>query len=361
MKVLDIKKLKGFFDNAVKAERFNERKLFAETEMLRQYAPIAQLDTELGKILPPAQVEVIHRRIVRNVYFIELVKGDITSTKYDVRWTSRFLPNDTRKTSFEECVKIHETLSSEFISYLAQEVFRTELKLVVEWGLSPQEIPLDYESKDVSPIHSATNLKVLSNPDYSRLLQIRRAFLDPKINPDFQLFAAILDKIRVKSYLTDRALTGDFKTNREKRWEAHPHSHQFAFRRDCLNVELELLDQLVRFRSFPKGTIQYLQSSKLVNEISEVSKCPVTLDELDFEVIAQECSDPIHGKSAYQVGHLNPLKAGESNEFRHHRKNISWITSDGNRIQGHLTLKETRELLLRISKNYERLIISKST
>jgi hypothetical protein len=56
------------------------------------------------------------------------------------------------------------------------------------------------------------------------------------------------------------------------------------------------------------------------------------------------------------VGHLNPLKAGAGVAFRHHKKNTSWITADGNRIQGHLTLKETRKLLLRISANYEALL-----
>jgi hypothetical protein len=80
------------------------------------------------------------------------------------------------------------------------------------------------------------------------------------------------------------------------------------------------------------------------------------LDQLDFELLAQEAADPTHGKASYQVGHMNPLKAGESAEFRHHRANISWITADGNRIQGHLTLKETRKLLLRISANYDALL-----
>ncbi|MBI4327229.1 MAG: hypothetical protein HY674_18490, partial [Chloroflexi bacterium] len=224
------------------------------------------------------------------------------------------------------------------------------------WGLSPHEFPLDYDSKDIVPIHCVKNLRLLREPDYLRLLKIRQSLLDSKLNPDFQLFAHILDKVRVQSYLTDRALTGDFKTNREKRWEAHPGSPQFAFRRDCLAVELELIDQLVRFTSFPSGTIRYLQSVGLLTDVSKVARCPVTLDPLDFELLAQEVTDPTHGKSAYQVGHLNPLKAGDSEEFRHHRANISWITEDGNRIQGHLTLKETRELLLRISRNYEALI-----
>jgi len=308
--------------------------------------------------LTPAECQVVHRRLVRAAYFIELVKGDVTSTKYDVRWTNRFRPDDPRKASFEECTAIHQAVSKEILGLLGTQEFKDELSLVVPWGLSPHEFPLDYVSKAARPIHTARNLRVLRDPRYSRLVRIRRALVDPKINPDFQLFAAIFDKVRVKSYLTDRALTGDYKTNREKRWEAQPGSPQFAIRKDCYAVELELIEQLIHFKSFPPGTVEYLHVQKLIGPDSKVARCPVTLDPLDFEILAQEVTDPTHGKSAYQVGHLNPLKAGQGDEFRHHPANISWITEDGNRIQGHLTLKETRELLLRISRNYEALIKS---
>lgn len=352
----NLKQLKAVFDKAVKAERFSESNLFEQTGSLRAWQPVLRLNVELEKLLTPAEVETVHRRMTRAIYFIELVKNDITSTKYDVRWASRFASNDPRKVSFEECCAIHGSLCREFTALLRNPDFQAELKLVVAWGLSPHEFPLDYKSKESVPIHSVQNLCLLRERDYLRLLKIRQALLDSKLNPDFQLFAHILDKVRVKSYLTDRALTGDFKTNREKRWEAHPESPQFAFRRDCLAVELELIDQLIRFNSFPGGTIRYLQSVGLAGQVSKVARCPVTLDPLDFELLAQEVTDPTHGKSAYQVGHMNPLKAGDSEEFRHHRANISWITEDGNRIQGHLTLKETRELLLRISRNYDALI-----
>ncbi len=283
--------------------------------------------------------------MARAVYFIELVKSDVTSTKYDVRWTNRFPANDPRKASLEDCIAIHENLCRKMQALLPNPEFQNELKLVVTWGLSPHEFPADYSSKDAVPIHSNKNLGLIRDPGHVRLLKVRQALLDAKLNPDFQLFFSILDKVRVKSYLTDRALTGDFKTNREKRWETHPQSPQFALRRDCLAVELELIDQLVRYMNFPPGTIRYLQTVGLLGDTSQVARCPVTLDPLDFELLAQEVADPTHGKSAYQVGHMNPLKAGESAEFRHTRANISWITDDGNRIQGPLTLKETRELL----------------
>ena len=356
MPKLKTKNLKTVFDEAVKAERFSERVLHARTEPLRALPHAAKLTEILQSFLTPAEIETIHRRLTRASFFIEPVNEDVTSTKYDVRWSERLVAPDPRGSSFEECLAIHETISTKLISLLADEKFRVELRLVLAWGRSPHEFPIDYVSKSAVPIHTAKNVRLLSDPAYQRLLGIRRALLDPKLNPDGQLFEGMFEKIRVKSYLTDRAQTGNFQTNREKRWEAHPQSPQFASRGECFSVELELIDQLFRFQSFPPGIVRYLQSAKLLGELAKVARCPVTLDPLDFEVLAHEVADPTHGKSAYQVGHMNPLKAGEGVEFRHHRANISWITADGNRIQGHLTLKETRQLQLRISANYDALL-----
>lgn len=65
--------------------------------------------------------------------------------------------------------------------------------------------------------------------------------------------------------------------------------------------------------------------------------------------------NPTHGNSNFQVGHLNPLKLDDPNSliFGHTPENISWISKDGNRIQGDMSLKETRNLLIRITRNYE--------
>lgn len=347
--------LKSILDRSAKADRFNDRKLYEDVTKLRQGLPVRKLIREIVNILPSSQVEVLHRRLVRAAFLIELVKGDVTSTKYDVRWTNRLENSDPRKASFDECFAIYESLSKQLLDLLAAPDFQQEIKLFVPFGLSPHEIPVDYQSKTAAPIHQRRNVSILRDPQYLRLLKIRQSLLDPNLNPDFQLFAAVFDKIRVKSYLTDRALTGDYKTNREKRWEAHPGSPQFALRRDCFAVELALIDQLVRFKSFPPGVIEYLERTGLLGDVSKTARCPVTLDPLDFEILAQEVTDPTHGKAVYQVGHMNPLKAGAGDEFRHAPANISWITEDGNRIQGHLTLKETRDLLFRISKNYEAL------
>ena len=220
--------LKAVFDAAAKLERFSDGKLFEQTEALRKTELASKLSAELEGFLTPAQIQLAHRRLVRAAFLIELVKDDVTSTKYDVRWTDRFRDSDPRRVTFDECVAIHASLCSEMAAWASEEAFREVVQLAVRWGLSPHELPIDYVSKTVLPIHTQANLRLLRDERYFRLLKIRRALLDPTLNHDFQIFDGVFGKIRVKSYLTDRSLTGDFKTNREKRWEAHPNSPQSA-------------------------------------------------------------------------------------------------------------------------------------
>ena len=283
---MPLRPIKQIFERAVEATRFSERNVYDQSELLRESAPAKELQATLETFIPAAECQVIHRRIVRAVFFIELVKADVTSTKYDVRWAERFPEGDPRIASFEQCCQIYETICHQIHRLLRDEVFRTEFAFVVPWGMSPHEIPLDYESKTARPLHSADNLIVMRDENYSRLLKIRRSLLDSRLNPDFQLFVGIFEKIRVKSYLTDRALTGGYKTNREKRWESHPASPQFAYRRDCLAIELRLIEQLIHFESFPAGTIRYLESEGLISTDRKIARCPVTLDPLDFELLA---------------------------------------------------------------------------
>jgi len=282
------KALKAIFDGAVKTDRFSERILHIRTESLRTLPHSAILTSALQGFLTPAETETIHRKLTRAAFLIEPVNDEVTSTKYDVRWSARLAAPDPRGASFDECLAIHDSLSTKLTALLADENFRGELRLLLTWGRSPHEFPTDYESKTAVPIHTVGNVRLYRDATHLRLLGIRRALLDPKLNPDGQLFEDIFDKVRVKSYLTDRAQTGAYQTNREKRWEAHPQSPQFALRRDCFSVELELIDQLFRFQAFPPGIIRYLQTSGLLGQPGTVARCPVTLDPLDFELLAQE-------------------------------------------------------------------------
>ena len=77
----------------------------------------------------------------------------------------------------------------------------------------------------------------------------------------------------------------------------------------------------------------------------------------DFE---SQLLSPTHGKSDFQVGHLDPLKLGASRAQGpgHSAANIAWISADGNRIQGSLSVTDVRELLKKIASNYDDLGIS---
>jgi hypothetical protein len=102
----------------------------------------------------------------------------------------------------------------------------------------PIEIPLDYRERRMQGrIHCADNTFWIFDTLPKRTVTLRAFLLDAKINRHAALFNAVYDKIKVKTYLTDRVLTGDHKTNREKRWETHPASVHFALRRTCMEIE----------------------------------------------------------------------------------------------------------------------------
>lgn len=165
------------------------------------------------------------------------------------------------------------------------------------------------------------------------------------------------DKVRVKTYLTDRALTGEHKTNREKRWEAHPHSVQFAERRQCMAIEHVLMTQLCAFEAFPADFRRTLQDGNILPASVRIFRCPITLDRMSFAAFREEVMNPVHGKSGFQIGHLNPLKLDAQSEGAsgHTADNISWVSADGNRIQGSMDLRDVRVLLRRIAANYSSL------
>ena len=113
----------------------------------------------------------------------------------------------------------------------------------------------------------------------------------------------------------------------------------------CWSVERTLYEQLLNFKNFPK--VQEIEKSlEKVNiyPFTSTTKCPITLEEFNFDEIKNTGS---HGKSSFQVGHMTPLKNGGL----HQGDNISWISEDGNRIQGSLSLKETKKMLLKIMDN----------
>lgn len=231
--------------------------------------------------------------------------------------------------------------------------------LFYTFGGIAYEAPIDYASRPedggAERIHRRGNLVWTCTDDMLRTLRLRRFLLTPGRSPDVQFFKTVLDeKIRIKTYLTDRAQTGDYKTNREKRWETHPRSVQFALRATCMAIEYVLIRQLCAFDGFPPAARTALEQQGTLPPGGETFRCPITLDPMNFAEFREALLRPVHGKSSFQVGHLNPLKLDAvAGAVGHTADNISWISADGNRIQGSLGLADVRALLLRIAHNYD--------
>jgi hypothetical protein len=213
----------------------------------------------------------------------------------------------------------------------------------------PAELPLDYASKATRPIHVVENIIPIDLKLLDTTVKLRAMFNDGS-NKTNKVMKKVYDKVQVKSYLTDRVLTGSYKTNREYRWEVSPDSVHFAFKRDCMQIESSLVLAVINMEGFQADLRKSLNSSAGIAVPNSRTTCPITLEELSFEKFSGELLNPVPGKSSFQVGHLDPLK----NVGTHVADNVAWVSEEGNRIQGDNTLDETRYLLKRIFDAYKR-------
>ncbi len=305
---------------------------------------------------------------------IEPVNSAITSTKFACRWSENgpaffsFGQNrDPRAATFTECDQIAEELLGALIDSIDNDDHIATLRLSINHKIISHEIPVDYvdSSPDADRIHRIGNLAWSWDGPAERTVKLRSWLLEqtgvqvPAHNSSVGqvMSAAISQKVAVKTYLTDRAQTGPYQTNREKRWEAHPASVHFASRASASAIERELLEQICFFDGFPEECRDAAIDAGVLRA-REVTRCPITLDPLNFSQFASEVINPKHGRSHFQVGHLNPLKTvGRTNDAAGHTaQNIAWISAAGNRIQGDLPLIEARRLVQHISNNYRLLL-----
>lgn len=297
-------------------------------------------------------LDYVVKGLMRYSFLIELVKDDVSSTKYELRWSVR-LSGDPRFGTFDECSNIFVALLSE-LSRTIDPPKVTILKNFMATSILPYELPVDYIAvPEGVRIHTLENIGWFWGEEFINTIALRTFINDPRKNSEYEVFRRILvDKIKVKTYLTDRALTGVNKTNREKRWETHPQSVQFALKRDCYEVEMLLVLQICKFVGAPADLVNNLIAVDLLQQGFDHSRCPITGDLLIYDEFKAEILNTTHGRSKFQVGHLNPLKANNDDpNFGHSARNISWISEDGNRIQGSLTLEQINALLGRIKRN----------
>lgn len=308
----------------------------------------------LQAALNAAEFRYVAKTLVRQSLFIQLVNPEVTTTWYEVRWSQRLI-GDPRFASAAQCMAVLERGAQLVLESLAVETGRRVIAGLASADIIRDGVPIDYVDPNAASIHRAENVCWLDSALSFNLLKQRSFLTDPILNPEQPIYRRAYEKIGVKTYLTDRAQTGEHKTNRELRWEAHPRSVQFALRKDCMEIEWELVDQLCRLEGVPTVLRDKLIELGIVDAAKPTVLCPVTLDPLRWDDFASEMSFAEMGKSGFQVGHLNPLKGerGDDPIWGHTAANVSWISRDGNRIQGHLSLGAVRELIERISRNYE--------
>lgn len=341
--------IKEVFDTAVSGVRFGINTCIEIENAVPTES--AKLLSSIRNKLTASEYKAFMRSIIRNSFLIELVNDEITSTKVETHWSDH-LADDIRYSTFDMCYSIFFKLLNTL-----NDLNDDDLSILKEFfnnTVVPYEMPIDYINRFANPIHTLDNVALYLDEDVKKCIEMRKFIRNQSENPSADVFQTILeDKIKTKTYLTDRALTGIYRTNREKRWEAHPNSVQYALRRECMKIENKLLLQVATFEGCNCKLVSNLQRKALLPTHFDFCKCPVTGDTIQFDKFEHDTLHPTHGKSLFQVGHLNPLKAQnvEGMGNGHIADNVCWISENGNRIQGSLAMHEVDDLLRRIFIN----------
>ena len=265
--------------------------------------------------------------------------------------------------SEEECQKIFAKLVSDLLGLIsdnAGEVFAAfkgddnilNKDVLIEQlnsssRIGSSDLPIWYKN-DLSKGGKHTVENITWTNTYPELLTLRKAIRDK----------ALITKIQVKAYLTDRRQTGEYQTNREIRWETIPHSPQYSSKIDCMEIEAKLLAQIFTFTGAPTVQEELLQTVESVlaqKYVANSFRCPLSGKAILYNEFLEKVTSPTHGRSGYQVGHLSPL----ASTGHHEADNISWITDLGNRVQGESSLEEiTNDIFFMAAFHRNRLKLS---
>ena len=313
---------------------------------------VSQLVGTLGSQLAAKEFRYAISASIRFAFLIELTNLKITSTKMKTRWLpgsitktrpgsftnyrGQFAPGaDQRAAEYDACYDVFKNVLTHLIAAPAHAAVVQSLSGSKNGGVA-YEFVFTYADPAKDPVHAGSNVRLADLQDLKWLISARTTFrsLLPQNSRD---------KIRTKTYLTDRAQTGTDQTNRAKRWEILSTDFQHATLEQCWSVERKLLTDLAKFEGFPEATRVQLVEADLCAATEQIARCPITLHPLNY---AEFVASSGHGESRFQVGHLKPLKIGG----RHDGANVSWISEDGNRIQGDLELHQVRELITGIAE-----------
>lgn len=216
--------------------------------------------------------------------------------------------------------------------------------LVVATGISTYqvgsaELTVEYRTPlTEGGIHEAANVGWVRPP--VEILSLRSILNNNGIP------GSLLNKVQLKAYSTDKVTMPPHFSNRDYRWATWVDSNQFASRTDCRGVELQLLAQILEFQGAPRISAEHqAEVERHLGRALNLNdcRCPITGEPLMYEEFVDATNNPRPGKSAYHVGHLDPLTRGG----KHYQANVVWMSDAGNRIQGNDTFQEIVALLKR--------------
>ena len=313
---------------------------------------------KLEQYFTAAQLRRLFARLERISFKIAPLSPETGNTHTLSRWD---LPNTSPHYASEaECQNILRILIEDLLGFMGDPDFSPrkyltnlsrrkitkeaiENSLQISTRIGSLELPIEYENYKNG--HKSNNIFWLS--PFTEIEQLRTWVGDKNI----------VTKIQVKAYLTDRRQTGDYQTNREIRWEGHPDSPQFATRRDCIDIEAKLLAQIATFTDAPEipdELASIIERALGEQFVKDSFRCPISGKEILYQEFFERIANPVHGRSGYQVGHLDPI-AGTG---KHEASNTSWITDLGNRVQGESSLDDiTGEIFYMAAFHKERLDI----
>ena len=190
--------------------------------------------------------------LIRFAFLCQPVNEPVTTTIVQHRWDMD--SSDSRFSSLDNCITIFNHFYFKIKAMISHKTNRELSSLVLYTNKSPYPygIPLDYKSLKRGKIHTLENIILYKAEVYENLWK-KRLLLHNAVDP--LLPKKIKDKILVCSYKTERRLTGNFKSNREYRWETVARSPQGANKKSCWKVEIKLLEQILRMEKFPKNKL----------------------------------------------------------------------------------------------------------
>ncbi len=208
------------------------------------------------------------------------------------------------------------------------------------------ELTVEYRTAlENGGLHRSDNLDWVRPP--REILALRTILKDNGVP------GTLLSKVQLKAYSTDKVTMPPHFSNRDYRWATWVDSNQFASRTDCRGVELQLLAQILEFDGAPKLSEQHTKEVEehLNRELKPGScLCPITGEKLVYADFMEAVNNPQAGKSAYHVGHLDPL----TRDGKHQKDNVVWMSDAGNRIQGNDTFDEIVGLIKRAAEYHIR-------